>query len=301
MKEYEFHPAANLFPMLEGEEYEALKESIREHGLLSAIVMSADGRILDGRNRYRACHELGVVPKYYPLKAGHKDTLESVYAVETNVKRRNLTASQRAQISADARAMFEAEAAKRRKATQNNKSGKAEVANLPPQENGKAREKVAEVFNISPRLADQAKRVKRDAVPEVVEQVKSGGLSVNAAEQISKLPEDEQRNVVSMAPQLRNKAIRESRERGAEPKELDDAYRGLYQSKRGPSKEFGIWSIEFGKSLQLMAESHFTAEYTAANFPEHTNINVRDFLDEATEYLNNFKAEWEKSSARKTN
>ena len=301
MEDMKFHPAADLFPLLEGEEFEALKESIREYGQLEPIVTSRDKEILDGRNRYRACMELGLTPKFYPLAVGHKDTLESVYAVETNIKRRNLTASQRAQISADARGLFEEEAARRRKATQKNDAAKAVSANLREQEKSKASESVAEVFNISPRLADQAKRVKHNAIPEVVEEVKKGGLSVNAAEHISKLPAKEQANVLSMEPKLRKKAIKESRERASDPKELDDAYRGLYQSKYGPSKDFETWTIQFGECLQFMAESHFLPEYMAENFPHYTDINVRDFLDDATAYLNKFNQAWEKRNARKTN
>ena len=53
-----FHPLADLFPLLEGEDFEQLVTDIRENGLYEPIVM-LDGRILDGRNRYRACLSAG--------------------------------------------------------------------------------------------------------------------------------------------------------------------------------------------------------------------------------------------------
>lgn len=59
--EYEFHEIANVFPLLEGEDYSKLVEDIREHGLLDAITLYED-KILDGRNRYRACLDAGVEP-----------------------------------------------------------------------------------------------------------------------------------------------------------------------------------------------------------------------------------------------
>ena len=39
VKEYEFHPLAELFPSLEGPEFNALVEDIKEHGLLESIVL----------------------------------------------------------------------------------------------------------------------------------------------------------------------------------------------------------------------------------------------------------------------
>ena len=45
------HPYADLFPMMSPAERDALRESVRESGLLQPIVVMG-GQILDGRNRY---------------------------------------------------------------------------------------------------------------------------------------------------------------------------------------------------------------------------------------------------------
>jgi len=50
----EFHEIANIFPLMDGPEFTALVEDIRNNGLLDPII-THDGKIIDGRNRYRAC------------------------------------------------------------------------------------------------------------------------------------------------------------------------------------------------------------------------------------------------------
>src|SRR3974377_801830 len=50
---------ANLLPMQDQNAFENLKADIAKQGLLEPIVLF-EGRLLDGRNRYRAAKELGL-------------------------------------------------------------------------------------------------------------------------------------------------------------------------------------------------------------------------------------------------
>src|SRR5215510_10636739 len=59
----QFHPVASIFPMMSVEEFKALKESIGARGQRNPIY-THEGKIVDGRNRYQACVELGIHPRF---------------------------------------------------------------------------------------------------------------------------------------------------------------------------------------------------------------------------------------------
>jgi hypothetical protein len=56
----EFHPLANIFPLMEGEEFSGMVADIKQKGLIENIILTPDKLILEGRNRYLACLEAGV-------------------------------------------------------------------------------------------------------------------------------------------------------------------------------------------------------------------------------------------------
>ena len=91
MPEYEFHELANIFPLLEGKLFDELVEDIRESGQEQAIVLF-EGKILDGRNLYRACEEAGIEPRFTEFSGG--DPVR--YVISLNLRRRHLDESQRA-------------------------------------------------------------------------------------------------------------------------------------------------------------------------------------------------------------
>ena len=55
-----FHPAANLFPLMEESALGELAADIAAYGLREPIWRHRDGRIIDGRNRWLACAKVGV-------------------------------------------------------------------------------------------------------------------------------------------------------------------------------------------------------------------------------------------------
>jgi hypothetical protein len=74
-----FHPLADLFPLTEGEEFDALVADIKANDLREPIVLF-EGMILDGRNRYRALLEITPQSEWPDLHAGpHFDVFDDVF------------------------------------------------------------------------------------------------------------------------------------------------------------------------------------------------------------------------------
>jgi ParB-like chromosome segregation protein Spo0J len=99
MAEYVSVPATDLFPLLEGEEFEALVADIKANGLLEEIVVDRQKRIIDGRNRWRACQLLSMAPPERVFEGSDAEIV--AYSISKNLHRRHLNASQRAMIAAE--------------------------------------------------------------------------------------------------------------------------------------------------------------------------------------------------------
>lgn len=162
----EYHDIANLFPLMEGAEFEDLKEDIAENGLLEPIWLHPDGSILDGRNRHRACIETEVKPRFEIYRG---DSFVQ-FVVSKNLHRRHLTSSQRAAISLEALDKFEKEARERQNLGQKVDEG----------EKGRASEHIARAFKTNRQYVSDAKKL-RDEAPDLLDKVRSGENSISQA------------------------------------------------------------------------------------------------------------------------
>jgi len=161
MTELEFHEAANIFPLDEGN-IPALAKDIQENGQVVPIEIM-DGKILDGRRRYKACLMAGVKPDYREV-----DVADPVkHVVSLNLERRHLDASDRAQVA------FR---------IANMKQGRRTDINQPSatlQEVSRA--EAAEMMNVSERLVNAVGSVKNSGSPETIAAMESGEITVSAA------------------------------------------------------------------------------------------------------------------------
>ena len=95
----EFHPAANLFPLVEQQVLAELAADIVANGLIEPIWRHRDGRIIDGRNRWLACEMAGVECRHRTYT--RDDETIVAFVISKNLHRRHLTTDQRAAIAAD--------------------------------------------------------------------------------------------------------------------------------------------------------------------------------------------------------
>jgi len=178
MDNVEFHPVTEIFPLMEGEEFDQLVASIKANGLEEAIRLHPDGRIIDGRNRYRACLQAGVEPHYRTWEGeGSLVTL----VVNLNLHRRHLTASQRAAITMEILPKIEAEARERQAATLAKPGERADQREhnivLTLGDAGKSSRQVARFFNVSPTYVEHAKKINNRA-PEKIAEIRAGTKTI---------------------------------------------------------------------------------------------------------------------------
>ena len=185
MTDVENHPAANLFPMMPADELEKLAEDIKTNGLAEPIA-TLEGKILDGRNRLKACQLAGVDARYVEVALnGHSPTL---YVVTKNLYRRHLSISQRAAIAAEMLPMLREEARKRMSQGGKKHAAQEGVATLPPLSgshkdndlHGKSRAIAAKAVGVGGKtVQDAATLMSKD--PKLFESIKRGEVAVNTA------------------------------------------------------------------------------------------------------------------------
>lgn len=88
----EFHEIANIFPLMDGPEFAALVDDIKQNGLLDPIIIH-ENKIIDGRNRYRACLAAGIEPRFEVWRPNGMPIVD--WVVSKNLHRRHLNETQR--------------------------------------------------------------------------------------------------------------------------------------------------------------------------------------------------------------
>ncbi|MCO6050876.1 hypothetical protein NGM99_13915 [Mesorhizobium sp. RP14(2022)] len=168
-----WHPAADIFPWIEGKAFDDLVEDIRKNGVLEPIVF-LNGSILDGRNRYMAARQLGI--EYPRIEFDGDDPL--AFVIARNLHRRHLTESQRSMVG-------------------------AKLAKMPaqrPSEDNSANLRTSDaaaMLNVSERSIETARQVEKSGTPELVAAVEAGKVSVSAAAIVAAQPPEVQREVVA--------------------------------------------------------------------------------------------------------
>ncbi len=201
MTDIEFHPVADLFPLMQGGEFDELVADIREHGLLEPIWLY-EGRILDGRNRFRACQFVG----FQPETRCYEGDDPVGFVVSLNLTRRHLSESQRAMAGAN-------------------------IANIRRGNVGKNHEKsdrqiclseAADKMNVSERSIKTAKQVYSKGIPRLADKVESGAVKVSVAADVATLPDNQQEVIVNLGEKAILQAAKEIRSKKAKARQEEN-------------------------------------------------------------------------------
>lgn len=262
--DYRIHPAASVFPLMEGEQFQSLVDSIAVYGVQNPLV-SYKGEVIDGRNRLRAVMKL--------RDEGHKVDLPCVewdgaggkmsvaeWVAAQNLDRRHLSDEAYATAMA-AIVRLERKEAKRRKVAglqkgnAHGRKGKESVSpDSGPRDHKRKHEqstagKLAKKANVSRHKAEQAVRLDK-AVEEGV------------------VPVEIQREVIAGKRKLKDAVAVADASRGR-PLTLADvdpmaAFLKEQRKKRGPTKQSENARLE-RKVFQLVTALVNTVEKIKEN------------------------------------
>ena len=154
----EFHEVANIFPILTGGEYDALRDDIDSNGLIESI-WTYEGKIIDGRNRYIACTDLGIEPKYREWNGTGSPVS---FVISLNLHRRHLNESQRGAVARKIESMPQGRP---------NKDANLHLI---------SRKEAADLLNVSERTVANIAKIEREA-PKLLPIIESGEMRVSKA------------------------------------------------------------------------------------------------------------------------
>jgi len=157
-----FHPVAEIFPMIEGVEFDKMVEDIARNGVITPIGLY-EGKILDGRNRYLAAKKAGVK---CPTQEWSGDD-PVAYVLSLNLHRRQLTESQRASV-----------AAKIANLELGDNQHKRQGRSIDRPSATVSQQQAAKLMSVGEASVRRAKRVLTHGSPELVKAVESGQVSV---------------------------------------------------------------------------------------------------------------------------
>jgi ParB-like chromosome segregation protein Spo0J len=163
------HPFADAFPMLDQSELRKLADDIQQNGQHQPILVTEDGQILDGRNRWAACERAGIKPVTKVIHGDDEELLKLV--VSMNLHRRHLNESQRGMVAAKLADLKPGQRASKKSAAGIQAAGRV------------SQQAAAKALNVSRDTVQGCAKIRREGSPETIAKVERGELSAHAAMQ----------------------------------------------------------------------------------------------------------------------
>ncbi len=193
-------------------EYAALERSILAEGCRDALVLW-DDVLIDGHNRYAICQKHGI--QFNTVQNNSFSTIEDVmlWMIDNHLARRSVTDFQRGMFTLRKKAILAARAE-----AQQERKPEAAPAEAPAPRPLSTREEVAKAAGISSNTISRIEKIQKTAAPELVEAVRSGTISLNAAAAVASLPSEEQVAAVAAGKKELQQVAKQIRESKSPPK-----------------------------------------------------------------------------------
>jgi len=205
---------------LTANEYAALERSILAEGCRDALVLWGDV-LIDGHNRYAICRKHNI--EFKTIQNDSFGTIEDVmlWMIDNHLARRSVSDFQRGMLALRKKAILTARTRAEQESAQasapdgTQEAPAAEPAAPPPLS---TREEVARVAGISSNAISRIEKIQKTAAPELVEAVRAGTISLNAAAAVASLPSEAQVAAVAAGKKELQQVARQVREAKLPPK-----------------------------------------------------------------------------------
>jgi hypothetical protein len=218
---------------LSANEHAALERSLLAEGCRDALVLWGEV-LIDGHNRYQICRQHGI--EFRTVQNTSFDSLDDVmlWVIDNHLARRSVSDYQRGVLALRKKDIVTARQAQRAANAPNtdansdaasNSDAGADQAKAPEGPPWNTREDVAKAARVSSNTIGQIERIQKAATPQLVEAVRAGTISINAAANVASLPEAAQIAAVAGGRKELQQAARQVREQKAAarpPKEPAD-------------------------------------------------------------------------------
>ncbi len=207
------------------DEHAALERSLLAEGCRDALVLWGDV-LVDGHNRYGICQQHGIAFQTVQNPNFQSEQDVHLWMIDQHLGRRSVSDIQRGvlalrkrDILADRRSRFLASAPA---------PGDVAPDAAPPASTSdnpvsprplRSREDIARAARLSSSQVVQIEKIQKQAAPELVQALKAGALSLNAAAAVADLPADEQKAAALAGKdelKLAAKRVRESRRKAVD-------------------------------------------------------------------------------------
>lgn len=168
----------DLLPPLTEDEYKQLEENVKQDGCTNPIV-TWNGYIVDGHNRYNICRKLNYGFNEFILAEKTKDDVIE-WMINTQLGRRNLTPIQRISIAEKYREVIKKKARERQLSTLKQNITDVPIS-APRDKHNKTRDELAKIAGVGHDTYEKGKKILESDNEEIKQKVKSGEIKINKA------------------------------------------------------------------------------------------------------------------------